>query len=58
MSWSLLLGEPEKKDVNLVALENDVRRVVALSDAGATTVEAGAPANGLGKPLRTIVTID
>jgi hypothetical protein len=54
----LLFGEPEKNDVNLVAFENDVRRVFGLSEAGATTVEVGAPANGLGKPLRTIPTID
>jgi hypothetical protein len=54
----LLFGEPEKKEVNLVAFENEVRRVLGFSDAGTTPVDAGAPANGLGKPLRTIATID
>jgi len=58
VNCSLLFGEPEKNDVNLVVFENDVLRVLGLSDAGATTVEAGEPANGLGKPLRTIATID
>lgn len=58
VSCSLLFGEPEKKDVSLVAFENDVLRIAGFSDVGAVTVVAGAAANGLGKPRRGIVEFD
>lgn len=47
VSCSLLLGEPEKKDVSLVAFEKDVLRLPCLSTAGAVVVEVGVLVNGI-----------